>query len=123
MPPTLVDPHFNDSCLHRRHDSVGNSIWPQPRATFWRGAGLGALIVATTQPLAWYLLFLLLYFSGESGSFPATTVHPLGGLLASFAYGALSLLFSGWITIPVGGAIGGALGYAAGKEWEKSDGS
>jgi len=90
------------------------------RPTFWRGAGVGALIVVVAQPLAWYLLFLLLYFSGEPSSLPATTVHPLGGLWASLPIGAMSLLGFGWVTVPVGGAIGGGLGYIAGKEWEKS---
>ena len=90
------------------------------RPTFWRGAGVGALIVVMAQPLVWYLLFLLLYFSGEPSSLPATTVHPLGGLWASLALGAMSLLGFGWITVPVGGLIGGGLGYIAGQEWEKA---
>jgi hypothetical protein len=93
------------------------------RPTFWRGAGVGALIVVMAQPLAWYLLFLLLYFTGEPGSFPATTVHPLGGLWASLPASVMSLLLFGWITIPVGGLIGGGLGYVSGKEWGKSTGS
>lgn len=93
------------------------------RPTFWRGAGVGALIVVMAQPLAWYLLFLILYFSGETDTFPATTVHPLGGLWASLPFASASLLLFGWVTVPVGGAIGGGLGYAAGKEWDKSAGS
>ena len=92
------------------------------RPTFWRGAGVGALVVVAAHPLAWYLLFLLLYFSGEPGSFPASTVHPLGGLTASLTASAMTLLVFGLVTIPLGGAIGGGLGYAAGKEWEKSAG-
>jgi hypothetical protein len=93
------------------------------KPTFWRGAGVGALVVIVAHPLAWYLLFLLLYFSGEPSSFPERTLHPLGGLGASLTASAASLLVLGWITIPVGGLIGGSLGHAAGQEWEKSAGS
>ena len=92
------------------------------KPTFWRGAGVGALVVIAAHPLAWYLLFLLLYFSGIPSSIPERTVHPLGGLVASISAGAISLLVLGWITIPVGGLIGGGLGNAAGQEWEKSPG-
>jgi hypothetical protein len=88
------------------------------RPTFWRGAGVGALIVIVAHLLAWYLLFLLLYFSGARDSLEARTIDPLNGLVASLSYTALSLLFFGWITVPVGGVIGGGLGYVAGKEWE-----
>ena len=28
------------------------------RPTFWRGAGVGALVVTAAHPLAWYLMFL-----------------------------------------------------------------
>jgi hypothetical protein len=88
------------------------------RPTFWRGAWVGALAVIVAHPLAWYLMFLLLYFAGDS-SFPARTVHPLGALGSSITASAASLLVLGWITIPVGGLIGGGLGHTAGKEWEK----
>ena len=91
------------------------------RPTFWRGAGVGALVVIVAHPLAWYLMFLLLYFAGDS-SFPARTLHPLGALGASLTASAASLLVLGWITIPVGGLIGGGLGHVAGKEWENSAG-
>ena len=91
------------------------------RPTFWRGAVVGALVVIVAHPLAWYLMFLLLYFAGDS-SFPARTLHPLGALGASLTASAASLLVLGWITIPVGGLIGGGLGHTAGKEWEKSAG-
>jgi hypothetical protein len=93
------------------------------RPTFWRGVGVGALVVIVAHPLAWYLMFLLLYFSGEPSSFPERTVHPLGALGASLTASAAGLLVLGWVTIPVGGLIGGGLGYIAGKEWEKSVGS
>lgn len=92
------------------------------KPTFWRGVGVGVLIVIVAHPLAWYLLFLLLYFSGESGSLEARTVNPLNGLGASLSYTAASLIVFGWATVPLGGAIGGGLGYVAGQEWEKSAG-
>lgn len=89
------------------------------KPTFWRGAGLGALVVIVAHPLAWYLVFLLLYFLGDN-SFPSETLHPLGALRASFVISWVSLLALGWINVPVGGVIGGGLGYVAGKEWEQS---
>jgi hypothetical protein len=92
------------------------------KPTFWRGAGVGALIVIAAHPLAWYLLFLLLYFSGAAGSITERNIDPLSGLVSSLSYTAGSLLIFGWITVPVGAAIGGGLGYVAGQEWEKSAG-
>ena len=92
------------------------------KPTFWRGAGVGALVVIVAHPLAWYLMFLLLFFSGEAGSLEARTIDPLNGLGTCFFYSAVSLLLFGWITVPIGGAIGGGLGYVAGQEWEKSAG-
>lgn len=85
------------------------------RPTLWRGAGVGFLIVIVAHPLAWYLLFLVLYFSGESVSVATRAVNPLNGLGASLTYSAMSLMVFGWVTVPLGGAIGGVLGYAAGK--------
>lgn len=91
--------------------------------TLWRGAGVGALVVIVANPLAWYLLFLFLYFSGVTHTFPARTVHPLSGLAASLTAGAMGLVLFGWITIPVGGTIGGGLGHVSGKGWESPPGS
>jgi hypothetical protein len=92
------------------------------RPTFWRGAGVGALVVVAAHLLAWYLLFLLLFFMGDPSSLRDEMVHPLRGLLGSLRVTAASLMLFGWITIPIGALIGGGLGYAAGKEWEKSAG-
>jgi hypothetical protein len=106
---------------------AGTLVWRKVfghgrKPTFWRGAGVGALVVILAHPLAWYLLFLLLYFSGEVGSFPERTLDPLRGLVASLTFSAVSLLMFGWATVSIGAAIGGGLGYVAGKEWEKSAG-
>jgi hypothetical protein len=85
------------------------------RASFFRGAVVGALVGLVSHPPAWYLMLLFLYVSGERTSSGERTLDPVNGLWASLVYSLFSWLLVGWITALIGAAIGGSLGYLAGR--------
>jgi fumarate reductase subunit D len=89
------------------------------RPTFWRGFGLGALVGILSHPLAWFLFSIILYASGALG---ARNAGPIQALRDILSFSVLSLLLVGWITAPLGGAVGGYLGFLAGQERDKSSG-
>ena len=89
------------------------------RAGFFRGAFVGALVGLLSHPLAWYFMLLYFYVSGERASGGERTLDPVPGLWASLVYSLMSWLLVGWITAPVGAAVGGALGYQAGKNGKR----
>jgi hypothetical protein len=85
------------------------------RASFYWGVLLGALVGLASHPLAWYLMILFFYLSGEPASSGEQTLDPVNGLWASLVYSLFSWLLVGWITALVGAAVGGTLGYVAAK--------
>jgi hypothetical protein len=74
---------------------------------FWRGAWVGALVALLSHPVAWYGSILYFYLTGEP-----RTLNPLEGILASLFYALVSLIFVGWLTLPVGAVVGSLLAYA-----------
>ncbi len=77
------------------------------KLTFWRGVWVGALVGLLAHPLAWYGSVLYFYLSGEPN-----TLNPVEGVWASLLYALFSLIFIGWLTVPVGAVVGGFLAYA-----------
>lgn len=75
-----------------------------------RGLWVGALVGLVSHPLAWYGSILYFYLAGEPG-----VLNPLEGVWASLVYTLLSLVFVGWLTVPVGAITGGLLAYAQAK--------
>ena len=86
------------------------------KVSFWRGVWVGALVGLLSHPLAWYGSILYFYLAGEPH-----TLNPLEGLWASVVYSLLSLLFVGWLTVPVGAIVGSLLATAQAR-WGKREG-
>lgn len=86
------------------------------RVTLLKGAGAGALIGLISHPLTWYGAILYLYVSGARNSLGEPTLNPLAGVWASLVYSSLSLLFVGWLTVPIGATLGGILAYIQSKQ-------
>jgi hypothetical protein len=77
-----------------------------------RGAAAGGLTGLFSHPLAWYLAILYFYFSDARSSLGEATLNPLEGIPASCLYAIVSLLAAGWITVPLGAAVGGLMAVA-----------
>lgn len=75
-----------------------------------RAATAGALAAVLGHLLCWYLLilgsFLWYLATGSGDSLGGPPLNPLQGFPAAFVYGAFSLLFYGWVTVPAGALIG-----------------
>lgn len=84
------------------------------RPNLLSGAGVGALVGIVSHPLAWYLLMVLFFVTGERGSLGDRTVDPLSAIPASLLFSLASLLAAGWITAPLGALVGGVLGFVSG---------
>ncbi len=74
----------------------------------WQGALAGGLVCLIAHPVAWYLLILYNFFFGEGSSLGDDPIGPIDGLWGAFVFSFWSLLFYGWLTLPIG-AICGAL--------------
>lgn len=86
---------------------VGTLAWwylvaRRPRATWGRGALVGALVGVVAHPVCWYLFTLWNWFEVTTGRQPESVagppLGPLTGLLAAFPFSAMSLLLIGWLT-------------------------
>jgi hypothetical protein len=62
-----------------------------------------------SHPLAWYLAILWHYLSGDRASTGDEPLDPIMGITDSFVFSFWSLLLAGWLTIPVGAALGALL--------------
>lgn len=96
---------FGVSCLFWRIFCA-----PGELLTARRGGLAGLLTGLLAHPVAWYLAIVWSYVSGARSSLGDRTLNPLEGLGACFVYGGLSLLFTGWLTVPAGGMVGWILG-------------
>lgn len=63
---------------------------------------MGILTGVLAHPVAWYLGIVWSYASGARSSLGERTVNPLQGLAACLIYGCLSVLLTGWLTVPAG---------------------
>lgn len=100
---------------------VGSFLWWRLVArrvaiTVKRGLLTGLLIVPLSHYLVWYLSFLTGNFSywilGQKvGSLDEPPIDPLNGIWAAIPLALWSLLFYGWLTLPLGATIGGILSF------------
>lgn len=71
----------------------------------------GMLAAVSGHILCWYFLMLGTFIWSAAGKLTTfgPVMNPLQALPATVLYGALSLYFFGWITIPTGALLGGLL--------------
>ena len=79
------------------------------RISVVKGIIIGAVTGAVAHPVAWYLAILYFYVTGARTSLGEQTLNPVEGIGASIVFSGLSLLFTGWLTIPAGAIAGGVL--------------
>jgi hypothetical protein len=73
----------------------------------WKGIAVGALAGSISHFFAWYSSIVVLYLQGTVTSLDEPTIGPgFEGIWTSLVLTLFSLAFAGWITIPVGGAVG-----------------
>ena len=77
-----------------------------------RGIAVGALAGIVAHPLCWYLAILgqnacYWLWDGCRSSLNEPPVDPLNGLWAAVLLALGSLLFFGWLTLPLGALLGG----------------
>lgn len=75
-----------------------------------RGWIVGAIVGVTAHPVAWWLLIVGQWLGGARSSLGERTLGPLEGVVGALVMSLWSLLLAGWLTVPVGAAIGVALG-------------
>lgn len=91
---------------------VGTLLWrmwvaPQDTASGGRGLWVGALVGLLSHPVAWYLLILFHFFSGESSSLGEKPLDPIQAIWGSLVFSFWSVFLVGFfVTIPLGAVIG-----------------
>jgi hypothetical protein len=81
-----------------------------------RGIGVGGLGGILVHPLVWYALFVEAYLSGRSTVFLGLLVtNPVKDILSALVVAVISLLWAGWITVPIGALVGGILALLQSK--------
>jgi hypothetical protein len=80
-----------------------------------RGASAGVLGAALAHFVCWYLSILtaeIQYWiiGRQVGSLPGPPMNPFEGLVGAFTLSLFSFLFVGWLTLPLGGLLGGVCG-------------
>jgi len=76
----------------------------------WSGAVAGAVTGVAAHPLAWYAFMVGL--SGARSSLSEPTVNPLEAVPGALVFSVMSCFIAGWLTVPVGGALGFGLSRA-----------
>jgi hypothetical protein len=69
----------------------------------------GAFAAIFGHFLCWYLLLVAAFFWGGVTGNDRLSVNPLYAFPAAGVYGAFSLLFFGWVTVPAGAILGALL--------------
>lgn len=77
-----------------------------------KGVFIGILSALISHFLCWYLMIVISnvqhhIFHNYESSLGHPPMNPVEGLAAALVYGLFSLWICGWITLPVGGIIGG----------------
>ena len=80
--------------------------WISPLKLRWSGAVAGAVAGLASHPLAWYAFIVAAWVSGAKSSLSEPTVNPLEAVPAALFFTAWSWLFTGWLTVPIGAALG-----------------
>jgi hypothetical protein len=89
------------------------------KTTVWRGVLIGVLTGILSHPFAWFIASVFLYLTNAASSLGERTLNPLEAIFGSLLFSVFSLLFLGWLTIPIGALIGGILAYVSRRSfWE-----
>ena len=100
---------------------LGPALWwwaivKPGRLSVRRGIGVGGLGGILVHPLVWYALFVEAYLSGRSTVFLGLLVtNPVKDILSALVVAVISLLWAGWITVPIGALVGGILALLQSK--------
>lgn len=81
----------------------------------WKGVASGVLAGSVSHFFAWYLAIICFYVRGTVASDGSPILGLADGLGASFIMAFFSLAVLGWITIPVGAAVGGGLAWGVNR--------
>lgn len=98
---------------------VSYSLWQtfmSKCSSIKRGVFIGVLTVILSHYFTWYFMLIGVnieyHILGlQVGSLNDEPIDLISGIGYMWGYTFLSLLFFGWITIPIGGIVGGMLGY------------
>jgi hypothetical protein len=91
---------------------LGPALWwwaiiKPDRLSTRRGIGVGALGGILVHPLVLYTLFVEAYLTRQSTALPVgNPTNPLLDLVSALLGGIMSVLFAGWITVPIGAMAG-----------------
>jgi hypothetical protein len=92
------------------------------RRSLLRGAAAGTLAALLGHFLCWYLILVGAYvwyqLGGPWNAIGGPPGNPLVAIAAAGAYGAFSLLFIGWVTVPCGALLGGLLAVVQNRRVE-----
>lgn len=74
------------------------------------GVLVGVVVGVASHPLAWYLgmMYNAVLFRAEGRARDA--IGPIIGIAGAFTYSLMSWLYAGWLTVPIGGIVGGLTG-------------
>ncbi|MGE5333362.1 MAG: hypothetical protein ACM3N4_01560, partial [Nitrososphaerota archaeon] len=79
------------------------------RLSVRRGIAVGALAAIIAHPVIWYVALVLAFLAGQRTVAGMLVNKPLQDVIAAVFLGAVSLIYTGWLTALVGGAIGGMI--------------
>ncbi len=72
-----------------------------------RGIGVGALGGILAHPLVLYILFVEAYVTRQSTPFFGNPTNPFLDLISAVLGAVVTVLYAGWITVPIGALAGG----------------
>lgn len=93
---------------------VGGLLWSKvalkqtAAASVRRGALVGALIGFVSHPVYWYI-WAVYSWAFQAPGVGGPAMGPLHGLWGALLVSLLSWVVAGWITVPLGAVVGGAL--------------
>lgn len=93
---------------------LGPSLWwgaiiKPGRLSVRRGIAVGALIGFIAHPVVWYIALVLAFLTRQPTVAGAQVTNPLLDLLTALSLATISLIFAGWLTVLIGGAVGGMI--------------
>ena len=79
------------------------------RLSLRRGIAVGALAAIIAHPCVWYVALVLAFLTGQPTVAGILVNNPLQNVVAAVFLGTVSLIYTGWLTALVGGAVGGVI--------------
>lgn len=94
--------------------AIGPALWwwmiiKPGRLSVRRGICVGALAGSIAHPIVWYVALVLAFLTGQPTVAGILVTNPLQDLLSAIVLALVSLLFVGWLTALIGGAVGGVI--------------